>query len=93
MTTETIVYDIGDIVLCDLCNADFTNSEAIGGFIFGSKGVCPTCAPRFEADAKSYDELHYIRARCADDQSFADFVREYRGLEGSKVTITTFGKE
>jgi hypothetical protein len=76
------VFNIGDTVLCDVCNADYTNSIEGGGALVGSDGVCPKCWPRYESDLKRYGETHHIRARCPDAQSFGDFIRECRGGDG-----------
>jgi hypothetical protein len=65
--------DIGRIVVCDACSADYTDSKEVGGLIFGSKAICPRCASRAEVEPSR------IRARCAPDVPFADFVRGYRG--------------
>lgn len=70
---------LGDIVVCDICDKDYTNSDASGGFIFGSYGYCPSCAEKGLNTIKRYNEEHYIRAFCPMDTSFADFVRKYRG--------------
>lgn len=35
----------GDII-CDLCNADHTHSEEMGGILIGSYALCPECAKR-----------------------------------------------
>lgn len=40
---EIIVADCGDMVLCDYCDEDYTNSEEEGGFLFGSYAICPKC--------------------------------------------------
>lgn len=71
--------DIGRIVVCDFCDADHTDTTVSGGVIFGSKAVCPTCAPRVQG------EPEHIKARCPDGQSFGDFVRAYRGNNNSIV--------
>jgi hypothetical protein len=76
-TGEAVV--IGDIVVCDACDDDFTNSEAIGGMIFGSKAYCPRCTNRAMPNIVSYGEQGYIRAMCPVGSSFPDFVRQYRG--------------
>ena len=70
---------IGDLVICDFCDEDYTESNESGGFIFGSQGVCPKCADRMMKSIKKYNEEKYIRVVCKPDQSFADFIREYRG--------------
>lgn len=79
---------IGDIVVCDHCNEDYTESEESGGFIFGSYATCPKCADRFMATIKECGEQQYIVATCAAGQSFADFVREYRG-DNNYIQVTS----
>ncbi len=71
-------FDIGDHVYCDMCSKDFTNSDEHGGFIFGSKGVCPECAPGFMKTIKKHNEEHFIRATCRPDESFKDFILRIR---------------
>jgi len=70
---------IGNIVVCDFCNDDYTDSDKSGGFVFSSYGTCPKCAERMEAEISKCGESRYIVARCKEGQSFADFIREYRG--------------
>ncbi len=75
--------DIGRIVVCDACNDDYTDSLAIGGLIAGSYAYCPKCV-----DSGKYRfAAREIRARCPPLKAFADFVRDYRGPEGNKITI------
>ena len=71
-----INIDPGDCVLCDLCNADYTDSSESGGFMFQSKACCPKCAPDFEKSAEGYGEAHMIGSRCPAGVSFADWVRQ-----------------
>ena len=78
---------VGDSVVCDGCNQDFTHSGDCGGFIFGSYGYGPCCASRMLADIVRFGEEDYIRARCPEGKSFADFVRENRG-PNSYIQIT-----
>ena len=77
---------MGDTVICDQCNKDYTKSKESGGFIFGSHAYCPECArvalPRIE----SYGEERYIKAWCLPGMSFKDFVLQYRG-DNNKVTV------
>lgn len=70
---------VGDIVVCDFCDHDFTHRPDQGGMIFQSKAVCPQCTALMASDVKQYGEERYIRAGCPEGQSFADFVRAYRG--------------
>lgn len=74
---------LGDLVVCDVCDRDYTNSTEEGGFIFGSYAYCPTCAERHLPKIQGYNEEHMIRARCGDGVSFADFVRAYRGPDAA----------
>lgn len=73
---EVTEIDPGKTVLCDDCSGDFTESSSHGGLLFGSKAICPACAPKWEANAKRYNEEQYIRARCPVGKSFAGWVRE-----------------
>lgn len=83
-----IAIDIGRTVVCDICDEDFTDRTECGGFIFGSKGYCPLCAPSGLVSIKRYAEERYIRATCPDGQSFADFVRAYRGGNNAILVAT-----
>ena len=89
VTGEKIL--VGDIVICDICNADFTDSHESGGFLFGSYAYCPECAERSMAQILNFKEEHCIRARCPEGISFGDFIRADRGPE-SYIRITTRGK-
>ena len=71
--------DIGDIVVCDFCNEDYTERDDPGGLLFESKAVCPKCAPRLEADAVHFGETHFLKARAKPGQSFRAFCLELRG--------------
>ena len=73
-----ITIEAGDTVLCDLCNTDYTSSNECGGLIFCSNAVCPECESQLLAEATTHGEQKFIRARCPENQSFADFVRQYR---------------
>lgn len=75
--------DIGNMVVCDSCNEDYTDSPRSGGFIFQSRAICPQCAGRWMASIIENGEQRMIKAACAAGQSFADFVREYRGPNNS----------
>jgi hypothetical protein len=70
-----VSIDPGRSVICDLCSKDWTDSPVSGGFIFLSKGVCPDCAPEFEKKVKKYNEEKYIRARCPEGISHAEWIR------------------
>jgi hypothetical protein len=71
-----IEIDPGNTVLCDLCNANYTDRSDSGGFMFQSKAVCPSCAVEFEASVKGYGEESMIGARCPAGVAFADWVRD-----------------
>lgn len=88
MLKRITTFDLGDIVLCDLCNKDYTDSTELGGFIFGSNAVCPACAPRFKASIRKHNETASIRATAKENQAFRDFVREYRGGPATTTIIS-----
>src|SRR6266705_565862 len=46
----------GDEVLCDLCNADYTDSPDCGGYILSGHAVCPACALRVSMKTREYGE-------------------------------------
>lgn len=78
--------DIGNIVVCDGCNDDYTNSNSPGGFIFLSRAICPRCASHWMASIIANGEQSMIRAACPSGQSFAEFVRSYRG-PNTKISV------
>lgn len=82
------VIDIGDMVVCDLCNEEYTGKPDPGGFLFQSKAVCPACAPKFERDVRKFQEEHLIRARCPEGQPFAAWVLSLRGGDNTIQIIT-----
>lgn len=75
---HTIIIDAGKTVICDMCNKDYSDSEAKGGILFGSKGVCPLCVPRMMPDIIAYNETQYIKAECPKDMSFKDWILTMR---------------
>lgn len=70
---------VGDMVVCDSCDKDYTHSPATGGMIFDSKAICPACEPKWRKSAEKFEELDHIRAVAAEGQRFQDFVVAYRG--------------
>lgn len=87
-----IPVDIGDIVVCDSCNRDFTNSSESGGFVFSSYGYGPCCAPRMMEEITRYGEQRFIKARCPAAISYADFIRAYRGPDGNSILFRPCGR-
>lgn len=72
-------YPLGRKVLCDDCSTDFTDSDQSGGILFGSNAIGPCCVERAEASIRGFGEEDHIRGRCPAGQSFADWVRGFRG--------------
>ena len=79
MGFEVITLDIGDRVVCDGCNEEYTNSEEKGGILLNRTAYCPACAPRVIAGAKKYGEEMYL-AYPDPGLSFRDFVHKMRKL-------------
>jgi hypothetical protein len=78
---------VGATVLCDDCDMDYTASPLAGGILFQSKALGPCCAPKWEDSARKYGEERFIRARCPEGVSFADWVRGIRGPDAA-ITVT-----
>jgi hypothetical protein len=69
---------VGNIVICDACNTDYTNSNATGGMIFCSWAICPVCEPKWL-------QWRDIRpgVRPSPWQSFRELVIGYRGTDAA----------
>ena len=87
--SEMTVIDIGDSVVCDSCNADYTNSDEKGGFMFSSSSFCPRCAPEMMKSITLYNEERYITDYAKDGETFKDFCLRMRGGNNT-ITITSF---
>lgn len=83
--------DVGDYVVCDYCDKDYTDSDAEGGLIFTGSAVCPACEPKTRNTIRKYKEERFIRATCPKGQSFADFVRAYRRADDSNIVQVSQG--
>lgn len=71
--------DIGNQVICDICNTDYTDDLITqGGILFGSKAVCPSCSPGLEESAKKYGEEDYITERCPAGMTFREWCLKLR---------------
>lgn len=73
---EVFHIDMGDDVICDYCDEDYSNSDEEGGFLFGSYAVCPKCHPKAIERIIKNGEQSYVKAVCPAGWSFARFVRE-----------------
>ena len=76
--SETIRLKPGRMVFCDDCSEDYTDLPDMGGILVQSKGICPKCAPRWLRDLYKFGEEHFIRGRCPEGVSFADWLRGMR---------------
>jgi len=63
---EIFRIDIGDMVVCDYCNADYSESDEQGGVLLGSSAICPTCVTKFN--------LSEVDATCPPGVSFKAWV-------------------
>ena len=81
---DLVIYnlDAGPLVLCDLCNKNYTNDDATGGFLFTGHAVCPDCEQDFLENVKRNNEEHFIRAFANDGETFRDFVYRIRKERG-----------
>lgn len=67
-----------NIVLCDFCNGDFTNSDEKGGFLFSTYAVCPLCEVTAMDDISKNQEERFISDRAEEGESFKNFVTRIR---------------
>lgn len=58
-----------EVVRCDFCSADYTESAESGGFVSGSWAACPRCVATNQVVRTDHD------VPCPPSMSFADFVR------------------
>ena len=89
MIDKELIEYLGDTVICDICNKDWTGDDTSGGILVGSYAVCPDCTPKKLKDLEKYNEMHCINARCPEKMSFADWVVDGRGSEGGKIIFIT----
>lgn len=75
---KTIEINPGDVVLCDFCNKDYTNSEEKGGILFSGYAICPDCLSNVMKNIEKYNEQKYIKATAKEGESFRNFVYRIR---------------
>ena len=80
--------DIGNIVVCDSCSEDYTDSDAEGGMLFDTKAICPACIQRWRDGAEEFGELAHIRAEASPGEKFREFVLRMRGGDNT-ITVRT----
>lgn len=66
------------IVICDVCNDDYSDSKEEGGFLFGSYAYCPKCAKESIDKIIGYGEQGHIKDEARAGESFRDFVVRIR---------------
>lgn len=88
---ENESFDIGETVICDSCDEDYTDSDLEGGLLFGSYAYCPKCSPGLVTRAKEYGEIGHIKAICPEGMSFRQWVLGLRGGDNT-ITVKTFKK-
>jgi len=74
---KVMTIDVGDRVICDLCNTEYTNSDAVGGVLFSHKACCPICAPEMIKNAKKFKETRFLELPTVGE-TFRDFVLRIR---------------
>lgn len=74
----SFVIEIGNHVVCDYCNEDWTDRAEKGGLLFGSYAACPDCEQHQRDLAKKYNEESHILAECPAYMSFYNWVLTLR---------------
>ena len=82
------IIDIGNQVICDWCGTDCTQSDEIGGLLFGSKACCPACVRKVEQAADHYGEQRFIKDRCPPGMMFREWVLKLRDGDNTVRIIT-----
>lgn len=68
---------IGDHVVCDLCNEDYTESPELGGVLFNRTACCPECAEQIIKSAHAYNEEKYLTYP-NEGETFYNFILRIR---------------
>ena len=84
------IVNIGETVICDLCNRDYTDSEKTGGALIGSYAYCPKCYEKIKPELKKYNEKP--NKICPNGMTFKDCVLQLRGGNNT-IVIEGFGNE
>lgn len=82
---EEIIADLGDEVICDLCNGDYTGSNECGGVLMGGYAICPRCVREKNIDLNSLEDTDMV---CPDDVYFWRFVLWTRNGDNTIKFIT-----
>ena len=77
MGFEVVEIKIGNRVICDSCNEEYTDSLEEGGVLFNRTAFCPKCTPRIVASAIKYHEERFLQYPIAHE-SFRDFILRIR---------------
>jgi hypothetical protein len=86
--TEEVI-DIGETVICDKCNGDWSERTESGGFLFLSSAYCPDCEKDALKSIESYGEQKHIKGYCPEGVSFKDWVLTLRGGDNT-IKIQTW---
>lgn len=65
-----------DVVVCDICNEDFTDSYDVGGGIIGSWAYCPKCAEKIKPKTPNAKSVFDEEAQ--PHETFFEFVLRVR---------------
>lgn len=79
--------DVGNQVLCDFCNVDYTDSDEIGGVLLGSKAACPKCEPGIRQGAREHNEEHLL-VYAPEGMMFRVWVLQLRGGDNTIRVVT-----
>ena len=73
---RALVVDMGDVVVCDDCNRNWTDSDRSGGAVVSGQALCPKCFRRCKSRLKGVPAADL--SICPPNVSFADHVRQFR---------------
>ena len=74
---EIIDINPGNLVICDGCNDNYTNSEEVGGVLLSRTAFCPKCCKEIIESAKEFEEERFLTYP-KEGETFKDFVLRMR---------------
>ena len=77
MGFEVVNINPGNFVICDGCNANYTDRDTLGGVLLSRSAFCPQCAVEIIKSAKKYKEERFLTYP-KKGESFKDFVLRMR---------------
>lgn len=76
-TMEIININPKNLVICDSCGDNYTDSDEVGGVLLSRSAFCPKCSPRIISSAKEFNEEKFL-IYPKENETFRGFVLRIR---------------